>query len=243
MKSLKIAALGVAAFGLAALPVAGVFAANGDGIMKHKDELTVNILPVCTLGTLDEGGKVKQYTPGDGKNATSETAAVAADDNTSHTAANGSWVEGNVSGNGTSGIEGYRTDIYSVTMQPGTENASIATTTFTIRCNNTNGYTLSATPDANLVNPTGSETGKNIPFAANGTGTTTSWWKMTVSADASLTPTSPSTATATTIATKGSVGNIDAGENVTVTYGVGLNKNQESGSYTGSVIYTLAQIQ
>lgn len=255
----KYASLSALAFGLAALPVAGVFAIEGDGIMKHKDELTISILPVCTLGTLDENGKAMQYATPATDDATSQTPAVAANDSTTH--GNDTWAIGStITGNG---VEGYRTDTFSYTMQPGQKEDTLATTTFTIRCNNSGGYTLSAVGNNTAGNAVTDLTSGDNKIE---TGTADSWtsdlpsyWNMRAAKGdlsgnnggnivvSSAAPNNFTVAHAipssdAIIASSSVAGSVSDGEKVTVTYGIGININQPAGSYTGSVLYTLAQL-
>lgn len=220
MKTLKIAALGVAAFGFAALPVAGVMAA--EATLKHTDTINLNIDSTCTLGTL-EGG------------------AYTGTDATTH--GNGNYT--NPKNTSQTGLGGWSGDTLAITMQSGTSSDNIGSTTFTVRCNNANGYELKAKAAATNLLKGGSSA--VIPGAAPAADT--SYWAFKLS-DASEggmgiagsydsfinVPT-----TATTVASKGAAGNVNAGETVKVTYAAGVSKTQESGSYTGSVEYTLVE--
>ena len=240
-KSLKIAALGVAAFGFAAAPAfvfADEAAVPGDAVGSHIDALRITVDMTCTLGTLTNGAYDDKTAAA--TDATTHTNGIYDDPKTNTTTETlGTW------SNGTSTPAGVRTDTLALTMQPGTSSENIGSTTFTVRCNNAAGYALKAQGTGALK--IGSSTAEEdaIPAAAAVSGN--SYWNFVLS-DASTDGMTVETGftsavavptVATTIAKKTSAGNIDGGETVKVTYGAGISKSQKTGLYEGSVTYTL----
>ena len=214
MKKALIA--GAASAVLAAMPVVGVFA---DNTTTHTDTLNLVLAEVCTLGTVTQG-------------------AANADDSTTHAAGTGSWSN----------------DTLTANVAAGNTYANLGTTTFTVRCNDNDGFSLKA--KAGTIQ---SEAGALADGAGNyilssaGTGfaaaTSESYWNfmlgnattgVTIAEGydaASALPTNETTVVASTAA----AGNLNAGQNVTVTYGAGINNAQPAGTYTGTVVYTLVQ--
>lgn len=220
MKKALIA--GAASTVLAAMPVVGVFAAD---LRTHTDEINISISPVCTLSTVDAG-------------------AATATDATTHnpTEANSSFA----------GV--WSSDTLNATMAAGTEK-TLGTTTFTVRCNNQKGYTLSAntgTAAGTLVSTTNStdviNTTNGSTYAAGTSGT--SYWRFQVASEATGITVAQAYAnanaiptTSTTIATAAAnSGNLQDGQQITVTYSAGIDNFQATGTYNGSVVYTLATV-
>ena len=224
MKKALIA--GAASAVLAAMPVAGVFAAD---TQSHTDTINISIDAVCTLGTVTDG--------------------VAQDDD--DTAHNPTEV--------TSGFDGvWSDDSLSASLAAGTQHPTLGTTTFTVRCNNSNGYTLSAkTGNAagTLVN--GSNTIATADGSAFAAGTAeTSYWNFKLSgastgmtiangynaAHAVPTPAAETGAPTVIVTGAANSGNVQGGQSVTVTYGAGIDNFQPTGTYTGTVVYSLASL-
>lgn len=250
MKSLKIAALGVAAFGLAALPVAGVFAEAGTPTIKHQDQLEITVNPVCTLGAMNaDGTYVSESDNTTHENGTNTNPQINTTGYGNATVAGGVWNDGTFNG-----TAGYRTDTLAITMQPGTKYENIGTTTMTVLCNNFDGYTISAVGTA-LTNASGTS-GKNTIGVGDGAdwdaATSASFWsffaadastegsEITVDEDYEDAAAAPDTSTE--IAKREAASDLNGSSKIKITYGAGINNAQESGTYTGTMTYTLAQL-
>lgn len=222
MKKLAIAGASVA---LAAMPVVGVFADT----TSHTDTINLTLSQVCTLGTVTTG-------------------TANADDATTH---NPTEASGDYTGVWTG-------DTLAATVSAGNTYTALGTTTFTIRCNDDSGYQLKAasgtndgdatTPKATLVS--GTNTIKSADGSGYAAGTAgTSYWNFKLSAASTgltiangynaaiAVPTS-----ATTIASAAGAGNLQDGQSVTVTYGAGIDNHQATGTYAGTVVYTLVAL-
>ena len=235
----SIIAAGAASVALAAMPVVGVFAAP---TLSHTDTILLTVSSVCTLGTVTNG------VPDDGTDATTHADGTRATNP-------GTW------GNDPSAEAGTaaHTNTLSETIAAGTTDANMGSTTFTVRCNNAGGYELQArsgTNDGNATAPlatmvSGSNLIKSGMGGGSGSGgawvpaTDPSYWNFMLSgASTGVTIASGYDAahvipTSDTKIAEGVNGNLNAGQSVTVTYGAGINNTQPSGTYTGTVIYTL----
>ena len=194
--------------------------------LSHTDTLNLNIAKVCTFGTVTSG-------------------AANDDDATTH---------GLGANNPTGGA--WTNDSYSANVAVGNTYAALATTTFTVRCNNADGYTVKA--KAGSVQGTG-ENAKGVlasgtNYIYSGDGNTynaatagTSYWNFslaTTEASGVAIETGYETASAlpandTTVVVTGTNGNVQAGQKFTATYGAGIDNHQPAGTYTGTVVYTL----
>ena len=236
-----IAGAGVlAGLAVALVPVATFAEVADTNVRQHTDTLNLTIPEICTLGTVTAG------------------AAIDMTDETTHnptgTTYTGSWTNGSASQTTHVG----RTDTLAADVYNGQTYANLGATVFTIRCNDNGGYTLSAQgpSEGKLVNgaydiPTGAGTSATLTNDNN------SYWnfKFAVSNEYDATTNDKGQeiasgynaaiavpASSTTIVTGHGGGNTDTGEKVTVTYGAGIDAFQEAGTYTGSVVYTLAQL-
>ena len=147
---------------------------------------------------------------------------------------------------GTEGQEGYvaGNDRYNASehtvhrsMLAGTHTANFAQTTMYIVCNNGDGYTVKATATA-LTN--GTET---ISPAAtiDSTHAASGYNGVVTTSDSESAPTNLANITSTsevTIADKNSVTK-EAGDSITVTYGMGIKTSQKADTYAGTVTYKL----
>lgn len=225
-KTLTISLLGVAVLGIAAVPAYSSFADEPvlpEATLSHVDAINLNVEAACTLGTIDTGV-----------------------DATTHT--NGSYVNGQTGETGL-GVWGANDTLYA-TMQAGTTAPDLGSTTFTIRCNNADGYVLQAYGE----NPDESDIARLVSgdnYILSGTTGTDSFWnfKFSQPAGGEMTITSgytnPTTIygeDVTQIVAKKTASGTMEGEQVTATYGVSLSSSQPSGTYTGSVVYTLYQL-
>lgn len=118
------------------------------------------------------------------------------------------------------------------TMQAGEVNSNFGSNTFTSKCNNGTGYTVTA---------------EFTPLAEeNGAGTAITYSTTTPDSTHLGIWTAYNSTTSTNIANGEEVLNTSAadpvaGTSFSVVYKVGLNANQEQGTYTGTATYTLAQ--
>lgn len=230
MSKKLIAGAGVVASLAVALAPLATFADNN--VTSHTDAFRITVPDVCTLGTVTSG------------------AAVAATDETTHT------VDANWSTTTAASGQTGATDELALNIAPGLTGSG--TSTFTIKCNKSNGYFFKAagsaanlTDASNHTIPTG--TGASADLTQNGN----SYWNFYVSGvsnpygegsgqstggqeiatdydSAAVVPTS-----ATTIVTGHGDMSVKDGETITVTYGFGVDAFQEAGTYTGSIQYTL----
>ncbi|MBR3204742.1 hypothetical protein IKF81_03625 [Candidatus Saccharibacteria bacterium] len=230
----------VASFAVALAPLATFAATN------HADVLKVTVPEVCTLGTVTSG------------------AATDASDSTTHTSTGGTWLEtgdeDNVAASGTNG----RTDVLTHDLAPGMS-ATLGTTVFTVKCNDTQGYQFSAVSATNDgATPTSVATLVNGDFTIlSQTGISdltvdgNSYWNFSVATsteyNAQSAPKAQEIASGfssdhviptsnTTIVTGHGAQSIQNGETITVTYKAGIDTFQEAGTYEGKVTYTLTKI-
>ena len=122
-------------------------------------------------------------------------------------------------------------------VQPKNNNTNVHT--FTVFCNNNTGYKVSATAQALNQNPAISA---NFAYAATlpSTGTTGAWHAEIATEDTGLTATQlPASGAATDIITKAAASDAD-GENFTATYTAYIGTATPSGTYSGTIGYTLA---
>ena len=222
----------VAAAALAAAPAVAVFAANPT--LSHTDTINLTVNDSCTLGTIAEGG------------------AYTGTDATTHT--HGSYTNAQ---DGSTDLGTWSGDTLSIAMQPGATSADIGSTTFTVRCNASAGYELKAVSGtindskAQLVFAAGNAAiNSAVDFGSSKDATNgESYWNMKLS-DASTGGMTIATGfdsahavptEATKIASKSAAGSLN-GETVKVTYGAGITNAQLSGTYEGSVVYTLVDL-
>ncbi len=227
-----IAGAGVVASLAVALAPLATFADTTTQVSSHTDSFSLTIPQVCTLGTVTAGE------PDAGTDATTHTGST--------------WAT-TTAASGTTG----KTDTFSKNVYNGQAYEGMATTTFTIRCNDADGYTLSARSATNdgeeqnakatLVNGSYtilSQTGKSSSLTTNGN----SYWNFELgSASTGLAIASGFDAdhvipVGDTVIATGANGNTNDGQSVTVTYNAGIDDFQEAGTYEGSVIYTLTAL-
>ena len=142
---------------------------------------------------------------------------------------------------------------YAATIANGAYNTAIAGSTFTITCNDVQGWKLNAigagTSESGVAYMDGTGTGITTSDDFN-TGTTldgtVSAWAFKLAAGtgdhagASIVSGYTDFSVVPTAATKVASGTTSAGtQTVTATYGVGISPTQNAGTYTGKVAYTL----
>ncbi len=125
-------------------------------------------------------------------------------------------------------------------MAAGT-NEVLGSTEFTIICNHTKGWTVTAAASSNLT----SENGDTMPLlktAINGAGS--SGYTVTTSTeDASVITKTGIMTSANQIVAESVTQTPNAGVKFTSTYAAAVAEGQAAGTYEGSVTYTLAEIQ
>ncbi len=131
-------------------------------------------------------------------------------------------------------------------MLAGTKTDTFAQTTLTVVCNNGGGYSITALATA-LTNGT---TGEDIPVTTDYSATASGYALKTLAVEASngmslATSGDPATAVTTVaptsetiLASKNGVSK-DAGDTLTITYGVGVKPSQKAATYAGTVTYKL----
>ena len=144
----------------------------------------------------------------------------------------------------------WTTNTLSKTMSNGTSTDALGTTTLGVYCNNVDGYTITTTGAGALTSSTSDTIPVNNAFSASTTG-----WSFKVSAGennrgvvvAAYDDTWATSANANAVIAQ-SPSNApkmtsNDGDYFTITYGVGVSDSLSAGTYTGTITYTLAQIQ
>ena len=232
MSKKLIAGAGVVASMAVALAPLATFADTTTQVASHSDRFLLTIPQVCTLGTVTDGQP------------------DASTDATSHPDGETEWAT-TTPASGTAG----NTDTFTKNVYNGQAYAAFAHTTFTIRCNDSDGYTLSAASQTNDSGDPAKATLVNgaiavIKSATSGTLTSAdnSYWNFQLgSASTGLTITQGYDAahvipTSATVIATGANGNTKDGQSVTVTYNAGIDDFQEAGTYEGKVNYTLTAL-
>lgn len=228
MKKSLIAA-SASAVALATIPVVGVFA---EDVTSTTDNLQITINKICSLGYEDAGASI-------------DVAGV--------TRANGAGTWTNP-GEATATGSVAASDTLSKTMSNGTSTDNLGTTTLGVYCNNENGYTITTTEAGSLTDTTSVPAVTDVIEITNTISSSASGWSYQVAASASNRGEVKNShgswassanangviAGSKTTAPKTTTNN---GDFFTITYGVGVDDTQSAGTYTGSITYTLAQLQ
>ena len=254
----------VASFAVALAPLA-TFATDGVVSDQHTDKLVLTVMPSCTFGSWQKSGS--PYASGithdnstgnygaDGsstepstKTATTwntDSTTDSVDSVSTHTSdvvdSTGYGVLDDESGlNSTNHTALANASSHTVhrSMLAGTSTANFATTTLWVVCNNGDGYSVTAAA-ADLTNGTAAE---NIPaVAVDGYSATSSGYNGIVSVQNSGGATKDADVVddaETVIAHKAGVTQ-EAGDSITVEYGMGVASSQKAATYVGSVVYKL----
>ena len=140
---------------------------------------------------------------------------------------------------GSSSIGSWTGDTLSGTLTNGSNTNNYGSTTMTVVCNNQAGWqvTVAAAPLA------GQDSGQSIAPNASHSATQTgySWTVSKADVDGSLTVPEGKQDSNGQVASLTSTTDA-AGETFTVTYGVGISETQAADTYTGNVVYTLANL-
>lgn len=239
MSKKLIAGAGVVASLAVALAPLATFAEGQNTDRTIVDNLEVTIEPSCAFG---HDFTDTDITDLDGAVRTNGTAA---------------W-EDTTSGEASTFTTGTSEDTASATMEAGTKATSFATTAMTVYCNNATGYQVkltatnlaSADDSAHPIVPAGSTSIASMNVATDTSSRYNITPTLTSATSAAMATGFTSAAEATGLDTTSSklffsnAGATDnAGDVVSVVYGVGLIKTQGAGTYTGSVTYVLTQGQ
>ncbi|MBR3256791.1 hypothetical protein IKG02_00660 [Candidatus Saccharibacteria bacterium] len=259
----------VASFAVALAPLATFATQATDPSDSHVDQLVVNVLPSCTFGSAVKNttpypsGITHDNSQGDyGANAADTTysaggkISATAWDTTGATEAASGTDEGGHNDtdvastgygiNNEGGIIAAKNNPSQHTvhrsMLAGTTTDTFAQTTMWVVCNDGEGYSITAQGTA-LSN--GADTDPlTIPLAATYSEAVSGYnLKALTSASAGTAMTIPTAAnvaptTETVIATHAGVSD-EAGDSLTVTYGMGIAASQEADTYAGTVTYKL----
>ncbi len=229
-KTLGIAAAAV----LAAAPFSAVFAAVDDTnwVKEHTDTLNVNVGLVCTLGTIDADGKPVKV------------------DATTHTNGDGSVNPAGV----------WAGDVLAGTMMPGTANTNFGSSTLSVKCNDSAGYTITAEGASTVsghktdLYAADADAGAGAAIASTAsepTATASNWaFQVSTSVKKKDGVSSPAVSgwqavpsTAATIVSQDKASSLTGdGDQYTISYGVSVDSDQEEGSYVGKVNYVLAKV-
>ena len=242
----SIIAAGAASAVLAAMPVVGVFA---DTTLPnaHTDILSITIDKVCAFG-YDSNGSTA--------NGDIEVTGINRQDG-----ATGTW--GTATTSDQAATLGNTKATLSRTMLNGTEDLALGTTKLGVYCNNEDGYSITSSfvaGDGTTANATGalaaSGVTATIPVSAGIEDAATSAWSYKIAStpaenasnigviDSGITA-NTWLGSATTLVTAPSTGSkmtTNTGDYFTITYGVKIDQTQPSGTYTGGVTYTLAEL-
>lgn len=140
----------------------------------------------------------------------------------------GSWT----AANGT-GAAGTDSDKIAITLTAG-NTGSLGQSKFNVTCNGSHGYQVKAYV-TNLTTGADTITAGSTPVAASAT----SWTAQSSSTSGYVTATT--SGTANTVASS-STPTVNAGQDFTMTYAVGLANGQASGTYLGNIVYTLVDL-
>lgn len=225
MKKSLIAA-SASAVALAAMPVVGVFATD---VISTTDNLEITIDKICSFGHVDAGASI-------------DVDGVVRVDGA------GEWETG---GEATVSGTTAASDTLSKTMSNGTSTSSLGTTTLGVYCNNELGYTITTSDAGALTSTDTSQTiGINSTISASASG-----WSYQVAAGTGANQRGEVKNSHTSWANSGNANGVIAGSATsgakttsndgdffTITYGVGIDQSQAAGTYTGSITYTLDQL-
>ncbi len=258
MSKKLIAGAGVVASLAVALAPLATFAAstiNGFTSDEHNDELNITINPACAFGNVVDGTVTKgiAHTAGASVSTMDDAAGVWDPAAPTNTNSNGlGRTPDKSTGTYGSGDANISTDTFAYTVYAGTTRDDMATTALTIFCNSSKGYTLNAeTEDLlewNTTSGTEETNGEKIEANTTFNASTTGYGIVSVNVGTSGATTSyastrfaNSTQGGGEIAYKATSADVDNGDTITMTYGLGVSSGQKAGLYKGKVIYTLFQ--
>ena len=267
VKSSRIlaAAGAVAGLGLAVAPL-NVFATNGVVSDQHTDKIVLTVMPSCTFGSWQK--TTSQYSSGITHDDSSDDYAADGTDSTPYTISATTWNTSSTT-DSVDSVSAHTSDVVDSTgygvlngesglnatnntalanpsshtvhrsMLAGTETENFATTTLWVVCNNGDGYSVTAAA-ADLTNGTA---GENIAaVAVDGYSTTQSGYNGIVfveeSGDGAVKDANVVDDAEAVIAHKAGVTQ-EAGDSITIEYGMGVASSQKADTYVGSVVYKL----
>ena len=147
--------------------------------------------------------------------------------------------------NGTLAAADSATDTATYSIEAGTTKAGFATTTLRVYCNNstTGKYTLKVTMDDLQKGETSNYIRANAGYSAAASGYAIDSVAAGTNAHGAVANTFNNKfgSTVETVMATSSTGTDTAGDDYTITYGIGVQANQEAGLYEGTVLYKLYQ--
>ncbi len=248
-----IAGLGVVAGLAVALAPVATFATSTIHVNasdSHTDELVITVNPSCTFGdalaTTPVDGvshtAVADTTWNESAPQTAETEAPATHSNDDIDSTGYGIISAELPDGGTvnaSEHTAYRT------MNAGTTNDAFAKTTLKVVCTNTDGYTVK------FVTPSLTKDGSSatIPAAASYSTSASGYNLATVTANNGTSSASDvvsgkdadAISASETALVEHTGLSATAGDTIDIVYGIGIQSNQEAGTYAGKVVYTLYQ--
>jgi len=257
----------VASFAIALAPLATFADQATNASDQHADELVVTVLPSCTFGSASKstdpyaGGITHDNSQGDyGENAadssyaaggkisatawntaTGTAEAASGTDEGGHTANDIASTGYGINGEGGVLSTNENSSEHTVhrSMLAGTTTDTFAQTTMWVVCNNGDGYSITAT--ANALTDGAQNNAKEIIVANDYSAAKSGYTLKTLAASENGMTTENAAAAAyndTRIAYKNGV-SAEAGDSLTVTYGMGIASSQEADTYAGKVTYKL----
>lgn len=211
----KMIAAGAASLALAAMPVVGVFAANGsvnnNGVLT--DKLVLTIADNCAFSRGTVASASNKHT------VNTETDPIP---------------DVSVTGGGWS-TDGSNTDmdIFTAAVLNGQSYTAMATSNFKVVCNNINGYQVTVNPSAFTTSDISNAATWNYNAGGYATGDVSSWYITSNGEGQDMTGDNR------TVATKSSATN---GSDITVTYNVKVSTTQQAATYNATAAYTFAEL-
>ena len=221
--------------------------------------LAVALAPVATFATITRTTTSDEHTDGFAITV-ADTCAFGNDDSTSpvtgvahNTGGTGAWTTTDTTNkgrrpdndNGTLAAADSATDTATYSIEAGTTKAGFATTTLRVYCNNstTGKYTLKVAmtnlqkgTSSNYINANANYSAAASGYAIDSVAKGSSAHGTVASAFDNAFGSTDETVMATS-----ETGTDTAGDDYTITYGIGVQANQEAGLYEGTVLYKLYQ--
>lgn len=260
------------AIALAPLATFATTPAAGSEYVSQLDKLSVTIEPYCSFGFAFKDGSTTTAHGSHTSGTTGSTAATTIKDTTTYPSAtygagNGKWTSTELSPVVSTAAPDTAPETAYGVMENGTYNLEFAKTTLTVVCNNRAGYSITAssealTDDANAVSDTFAQTAaaptgaastwsfqfqKATGFALNNrtltgsAGSDAAWLSATAEGGLEVAHMAPTT-TGEAQSQNPSAATTAAGDSYDATYAVGVSPTMPAGTYSGEILYTLAQL-
>lgn len=227
----------VASFAIALAPLATFATPATVTSDEHTDQLDITVLPTCSFGSAAaeiDGFDHNEATEADG---TSQGTASWSSADTS----NKGRILDKATGTLADADKGTDTATYSIAG--GTKEDAFATTTFTVVCNNAEGWTVKATANAlALAGDSATTIPASASYGINASGYAINKVEKTGTVSTFTVPTGTTiTAPNETVIAQNTAASAEDGDIFTVTYGIGVKASQKAGTYSGTVVYSLYQ--